>query len=938
MPAFTAIGAWVATSVFGLAAGSLAAAVVGGIVATGAALLTSRLINGSPGSGAGGGEAAQTGTRVQLSPSTENKVPVLYGEAYCSPIITDAYLDNQNKTMTYVMVIAETCNITGATYTVQDIYWNDLRLYFGNGSDPSRATQGRKYVNPPNPIDPYAASGPTVIIENEDHVDTHFDDKVFINVYAGNTTAAKRIFGKNESARDFVNKYNASNWEDDKYRYEGFITAVLRVNYDSEKGFTGLPTLTFKLKNSVDNPAAVLADYMTSDRYGANIPLANINSGSLATFESFCNEVLNYTDIDGNTTTSKRYVINGLIDTNRTCKENIDTILLNSGAWMSYDVALGQWRVIPKKTLPGTTWSGAYESGTPTNPLPQIIFNDDNITSGIQISSTRLDNLFNIAGVEFYDRYNKDQRGYLKVIYDENKRNYNEPDNALNLTLDLTNNSVQAERVANIELKQSRDDLVITFTTAHYGLQAQAGDVIGVYNTLYGWCEPTYPNGKYFRVLSTVEKEINEGALENEITALEYNAEVYANEPITEFATSANIGIIPRTGSPNIPAPIVRITGSDPTSGTPSFTIEVEVPNVPGGPYDELQIWVAEDWDWLGVGGDVEVKGQILGTTFSVQTWEGPNLIRAAAETYGPTGGTITGIGTEIAGLNVLPNTKVVNFGASIGQYYGNGKTGQYTVTPSHATNTGLRTMYGWVQAAKFTGTVAGNTLTVTSVANGTIDINSLVRGYTDVSGGAASGLAADSVILRQLTGTTGGVGTYQLSKTTTPNITTPTVFVTSEPYPADTSYRYHRSIFTKPGFTGLFDQGEIRDSVITGLPANAQDKKYFVRCRLGIDGEYGPLSELNELTVDLEAPTVIWEPDSQSALNIKRELVKMDFGKLTIPRNGLWLMRTATQLDGGRLAEYNRDYFNLDLGNFDAEDEIASEDDIQDFTYDPND
>lgn len=932
MAVFTAIGAYVATSIFGLAAGTLAAAVVGGIVATGAAMLTSRLINGSPGAGGGGGGAQAQGTRIQLQPSTENKIPVLYGSAYCSGTVVDAWLDNSNKTMTYVMVISETCNIAGATYTVEDIYWNDMRLYFGDGTgDRSRAREGRKYVNNiPNPL---AASGPFIQIANEDNVDTHFDDKVYINIYAGNTSSSKQIFGKPQNAWDI--QYLADHWDSNR-RFEGLITAIVQVNYDSEKGFTGLPTLTFKLKNSVDNPAAVLADYMVSDRYGCNIPLSSINSGALAAFETFCNDAGPYKPYDWQQgdpiLTQKRYQINGLIDTSRRCKENIDTILLNSGAWMSYDVALGQWRVIPKRALPGTTWSGEYQTGTPTDPNPQIIFNDDNITSGIQISSTRLDNLFNIAGTEYYDKYNKDQRGFVKIEIDSELRNSNEPDNALSLTLDLTNNNIQAERLANIELKQSRDDLVVTFTAGHYGLQAQAGDVIAVYNTLYGWCEPSFPLGKYFRVLSTVEKEVDEGILENEITALEYNSDVYSNESIQEFTTAANIGIIPRSGSSNIPAPIVTIGASDPNSGTPSFIINVQIPGN-GGPFDELQIWVAEDWDWVGAGGDVQFKGQIFGTTLDVIQWQGPHIVRAANEIYGGNGDTKTGIGTEIAGQNVLPNTIVTSFGAAVAEQYGNGKTGQYTVTPSHATNTGIRTMYGYVKDAGFTGSVSGKILTVTATASGTIKTNSLVREFVDVTGGAATTLTNDTIITRQLTGTTGGIGTYELNKSST---LASTQLVTSVPYPSDVSYQYYRSIFTKPGFSGLFDQGEIRDAIITGLAANKEDKKYFIRCRLGVGNEYGPLSDISE--VDLEAPTVYWNPDSQSALNIKQELVKMDFGKFTIPRNGLWMLRTATQLDGGSLAEYNRDYFNLDLGNFSGEDEIASSDDIQDFTYDPND
>jgi len=241
--------------------------------------------------------------------------------------------------------------------------------------------------------------------------------------------------------------------------------------------------------------------------------------------------------------------------------------------------------------------------------------------------------------------------------------------------------------------------------------------------------------------------------------------------------------------------------------------------------------------------------------------------------------------------------------------------------------------MYGYVKDAKFTASVSGKIMTVTATASGTIKAQSLVREFVDVTGGSATTLTDDSVIVRQLTGTTGGIGTYELNKASTLASTT---LVTSVPYPDDVDYQYYRSIFTKPGFTGLFDQGEIRDAIITGLAANKEDKKYFIRCRLGIGNEYGPLSDISE--VDLEAPTVYWNPDSQSALNIKQELVKMDFGKFTIPRNGLWLLRTATQLDGGTLAAYNADYFNLDLGNFSAEDEIASSDNIEDFTYDPND
>lgn len=56
-----------------------------------------------------------------------------------------------------------------------------------------------------------------------------------------------------------------------------------------------------------------------------------------------------------------------------------------------------------------------------------------------------------------------------------------------------------------------------------------------------------------------------------------------------------------------------------------------------------------------------------------------------------------------------------------------------------------------------FTGSISGTTLTVTAVSNGTIYTN---RGIDDLTGN----LAAGQRIVSQLSGTTGGVGTYQVS------------------------------------------------------------------------------------------------------------------------------------------------------------------------------
>lgn len=1072
MPAFTAA----AVAIVGwIGATGLAATILTTVIATGLAMVTSRLINGNPGGGSQDGGAASQGTRVQLQPSTENKIPVIYGEGYFTGIVTDAYLHDENKWMTYVMVIGETVNqnahfsgtisaatsrltatdvsdgdygtiMTGMTitnaagavvgvveefisgvyggagvyrvsgavetgtqmldgkfvYTVGDVYWNDMRLEFENDKKGGKAIRGKKHVE----NTPY---NPTTGAPNaEDHTDNNFKDHAEVYIYAGNSTGSKRIDGAgSQPAYELVGTQSTSagtrKWLapglPGSERMEGLIFAVVKVKYDAEKGFTGIPGLTFKIRCSLDNPAVVLFDYMRSNRYGAGINPGSINAAALGDYANYCNELVSYQPYGSTAapTTQKRYTINGVIDTNRNCKDNIDTILTNGGAWMAYDVHTGQWRVIPKRAVEA---NATY----PNRVLPAslLTFNDNNILGGITISSTRLDDLYNIAEIEYFDRLNKDQKGFHSIEVNANERNYNEPDNAMRLTLDMCNSNVQAERVANLELKQSRDDVLVVFQTTHYGLQAQAGDVIQLEVDLYGWnTTGGFPGGKRFRVITTKEIEGNDGGMFVEITALEYNPDVYADEDISEFTTSANIGIIPRNSSVNIPAPIVQIEQDkvNASGGVPNFRLKILMPAT-GGPFDECQLWYSEGDDWAGIGGDTAFLADAAGDKIYVTTWQGPAVIRSLQD---------SGVATQVSGKGVPEGTYITAFGATNSPYLGNGLTGYYTLNQPVETRTGIVQMSGTIYDAEFTATCADTVLTVTNATAGSINPQSLIKGgvpsatitsativgttlsvftltgtitpnstngtilrgqgllqntrvLTQVTstepGGALGGrgtytisrgqsrsalteitglypnIVNDTVIVAQLSGTTGGNGTYEINKSNT--IGTAFTATSKYAYPLPATYQYLKSIKPDPQAALLFDQNSLRETFISSLPANGTNKKYFIKARLGIAGSYGAFSELGE--VDLEPPVVYWEPDSQSALNIKTQLVKMDFGKFTIPRNGLWLMRTATQLDGGHLQTPTGDTFNMDLGNFEQESEIGANDLIEDFTYDPKD
>jgi len=744
MPAFTAVGAYVAGTLLGLV--GTAAIVVGAVVATGAAYITSRIINGNQNKG--NNSAATQGGRIQVPPATNNKIPVVYGSAYVNGIITDARLKSlggtNNDTMYYCLVLSEyTNNLTTPSYGIESVVWNDLRLTAVDATTSAhKVKDGRKVVDGAVVTAGSFVVGKTYVItkrgttdftligaqtnnigqvftatgvgsgtgqaQEEDFIDTGFivdnNSLVELRVYAGGSGSVNQIYPA-PSTGNTVDAYtfwgnNDGSWTSAN-EMKGLVFAIVKMTY-AQNGFTSLPNVTFQLANNIANPADVWYDYMTSKRYGAGIPAADIDSTARTAWYNYCAEDINYTsanlDPAGGAGTADqvldRYQINGILDTSNQVKTNIDTILQNGGAWMSYNVATGLWSPVIKKAVtagvpgdattyftasrandanktltvtsfpngrlePGqllytsdgsfrgtvttqqaiavgdtsgqigkyttSTAGGAVASTTwyATQPTTGTLsFNDDNIISGINISSTRLEDLYNKVEVEFYDKYNKDQKAYYRTTVPSLQLNPNEPDNTLRMSLDLCNNSIQSDLLGQIELRQSRDDLVIEFTSNHYGIQTQAGDIIQVTSDLYGW-EP-----KLFRAMRVKEQETEEGGLVAQIQALEYNADAYTIESISEFSTAANIKIGNLVSSVGLPAPVTPII-SNPTPGAsvPSFLFSFNVPAT-GGPFDEAEIYYTEGWD------PFNITGSIVAGTGSNGAPVGKGLLTVTAATY----------------------------------------------------------------------------------------------------------------------------------------------------------------------------------------------------------------------------------------------------------------------------------------------------------------
>lgn len=198
------------------------------------------------------------GVRLQVNPDTEHKIPVVYGQAVLGGIITDAQLSNGNKTMHYVFTI---CEKTGtkmsdnqaSVFTFRDVYWDDQRVVF-------------------------QADGITAdySVDRDGNVDYSIQDIVKIYCYAGNSTSQVGV--EDYATPAATPAYLIVPGWTTNHTMTDLIFAVARVDYNKDKGVTGVPTMTFKVENSMTLPGDCIYDYMTNTTYGAGIAAEEIYS------------------------------------------------------------------------------------------------------------------------------------------------------------------------------------------------------------------------------------------------------------------------------------------------------------------------------------------------------------------------------------------------------------------------------------------------------------------------------------------------------------------------------------------------------------------------------------------------------------------------------------------------------------------------------------
>jgi len=575
------------------------------------------------------------GNPQQVPPAGNNKLPILYGEAYVGGIITDLSITSDNQQIYWVLALSEVTNTehggTPDTISFGNIYWGGRKVVFGGTTTPTISSIGTVTSwssSTPNQItmsSSIATSlqigdilqfGPTTsstryTIAQINQIDANDYLIIFtasligvsigINVYkyyfASNTNSSQvtglldESTGNIQDVTGYMDIYlykNGSNtpvnttqtaiqvmqtsglvyqWDSNKLM-SNCAFAIVHLKYNSSLNLTGLAQTRFQLTNSRSSPGDCFLDFLTSSRYGAAVPLSQIDTNSLISLNTYSNQVFTFTGFDGGTYTQSRFQFNGTLDSTVKILDNLQNMASCCDCLVKYNEILGLWGVVVQ---------------TPTY-TPVMDINNSNIISSISVTPVDLTNTFNVAQCQYPDGSN--QNSFASVTFnlatiDPGLLFPNEPVNQQTINLYLTNNNVTVQYLANRFLKSCREDLQVQLDLNYVGIQLEAGDIVTVTNANYGW------SAKLFRISKVIEKFGGNGQVTATLTLMEYNPAVYNDANIIQFNPSSTTGIGNPASFGSLSAPVISATY--PSAAIPSFGVSITTPS--SGIVQYAEVW-----------------------------------------------------------------------------------------------------------------------------------------------------------------------------------------------------------------------------------------------------------------------------------------------------------------------------------------------------------
>jgi hypothetical protein len=192
-------------------------------------------------------------------PRGENRIPVIYGQAFTGGTLIDAKLSQDRRKLTLAIILSEK---TGpkisdglqSVFTCRWLLYNDQRV--------TLRPDGVTFQSLSNPQ--------TGVTTNT------IDGLIKVWIYDGGSTKNRRI-GASAVVPTEPAWAIMPGWTEATHPMNELLFAIVQVEYNANRGVTQLEDLQFSIFNSMTLPGDVLHDYMTSERYGAGIKVGDIN-------------------------------------------------------------------------------------------------------------------------------------------------------------------------------------------------------------------------------------------------------------------------------------------------------------------------------------------------------------------------------------------------------------------------------------------------------------------------------------------------------------------------------------------------------------------------------------------------------------------------------------------------------------------------------------
>lgn len=542
-------GSIIAYAILGVNTGYAYAALSFAINMVASSILAKQFSNDSNNNSTGG-DQLNPGSRLQIPPAGDNKIPVIYGAAYTGGTITDVSITSDSQNLYYCLALCEVTNTenggTPDTITFGNVYWGGKRVVF----------DGTGYV---------VAS---LLDESTGLYDYSVAGKLEFYFYKNGSTNPTNTSFYAYSPQVMGNTSLTYQWNTTKLM-SNCAFVIVKIRYSASANLTGIQQTKFQVTNSRYAPGDCFSDYLFSTRYGAAIPTANINSTSLAALNAYCNQTFTYTTYtSGSSTLPQRFRFDGVLDTQQPIMTNLQYMATCCDCLLRYSEITNTWGVV-------------VQSPTYTVVLP---LDDSNVIGSINVTPLDIASSFNIAEVKFPDSSAQDSFNsatFNLAVTNPSLLYPNEPVNKQSISLPLVNNDVRAQYLANRFLETCREDLQIQLTISYVGLQLEAGDIVSLTNDNYGW------TNKLFRIAKVTENFGSDGSITATLMLTEYNSTVYDDKNITQFTPSPNTGLASPLTFGTIPTP--SVAANYPNAANPYFIVNINTSTA--GIVDYVECW-----------------------------------------------------------------------------------------------------------------------------------------------------------------------------------------------------------------------------------------------------------------------------------------------------------------------------------------------------------